>query len=160
MASSSMSTHVRSNYDVFLSFRGEDTRCTVVSHLYEALCREGIFTFIDDQGLEAGGKISERLIEAINNSRFAVVVISKNYATSKWCLEELRLIMELHVENRIQVVPIFYEVEPSDVRHQTGTFAAAFQEYEDLDTATERVSQWRKALNQVGELSGIHSTTW
>lgn len=137
----------------------EDTRRTIVSYLYEALCREGIFTFRDDQKLEAGDNISDRLIEAINTSRFAVVVISENYATSKWCLEEIRLIMELHSENRIQVVPIFYGVEPSDVRHQRGRFAAAFQEFEDLNTAPESVSQWRRALNQVGHQLGFHSRT-
>ncbi|CAN7053023.1 unnamed protein product [Brassica rapa subsp. trilocularis] len=157
MASSS--TRVR-NYDVFLSFRGEDTRRTTVSFLYEALCREGIYTFRDDRMLEEGDNISEQLIEAIKTSWFAVVVISKNYATSKWCLEELRLIMELHSANHIQVVPMFYEVEPTDVRNQTGTFAAAFQNFEDLDTVPERVSQWRRALNQISHLSGFHSTTW
>ncbi|XP_033131924.1 disease resistance protein RPP4 [Brassica rapa] len=155
----SSSTRVR-NYDVFLSFRGEDTRRTTVSFLYEALCREGIYTFRDDRMLEAGDNISEQLIEAIKTSWFAVVVISKNYATSKWCLEELRLIMELHSANHIQVVPIFYGVEPTDVRNQTGSFAAAFQNFEDLDTVPERVSQWRRALNQVSHLSGFHSTTW
>lgn len=155
----SMSTRVR-NYDVFLSFRGEDTRRTIVSYLYEALCREGIFTFRDDRRLEAGDNISDQLIESIRTSWFAVVVISENYATSKWCLEELRLIMELHGANRIQVVPIFYGVNPSNVRHQTGSFAAAFQEYEDLNTGPERVSQWRRALNQVAGLSGFHSLAW
>ncbi|WZZ05917.1 hypothetical protein YC2023_091838 [Brassica napus] len=163
MASSSASTFLSSrvkNYDVFLSFRGEDTRRTIVSYLYEALCREGIFTFRDDRRLEAGDKISDQLNEAIKTSWFAVVVISKNYATSKWCLEELRLIMELHDANHIQVVPMFYGVEPTDVRNQTGSFAAAFQNFEDLDMVPEKVSQWRRALNQVGNLAGFHSTTW
>ncbi|CAF2061426.1 protein SUPPRESSOR OF npr1-1, CONSTITUTIVE 1-like [Brassica napus] len=152
-----LSTRVR-RYDVFLSFRGEDTRRNIVSHLYKALSHEGIFTFKDDRMLEAGDNISDQLIEAIRTSWFAVVVISENYATSKWCLEELRLIMELHGANYIQVVPMFYGVEPTDVRNQTGSFAASFQNFED--TAPERVSQWRRALNQVGHLSGFHSTTW
>ncbi|KAF8079927.1 hypothetical protein N665_0990s0004 [Sinapis alba] len=155
----SLSTRVR-NYDVFLSFRGEDTRRTIVSYLYEALCREGIFTFRDDRKLEAGDNISDQLIKAIKTSWFAIVIISKNYATSKWCLEELRLIMDLHGANHIQVVPMFYRVEPTDVRNQTGSFEAAFQNFEDLGTEPERVSQWRRALNQVSHLSGFHSTTW
>lgn len=156
MASSSVSSPGRNNYDVFLSFRGEDTRRTIVSYLYEALSRKGIFTFRDDQRLEAGDHISNRLREAIQSSLFAVVVISKNYATSKWCLEELRLIMELHTEEKIHVVPIFYGVEPSHVRNQTGSFKAAFQRYGDLATATK----WREALTQIGNLSGKHSRTW
>lgn len=153
------STPVR-NYDVFLSFRGEDTRRTIVSYLYEALCRGGILTFRDDPGIKAGDNISDRLIQVINTSWFAVVIISENYATSKWCLEELRLIMELHNEHKIGVVPIFYGVDPSNVRHQTGSFAAAFQNYQNLDTAPEKVSQWRRALYKVGHVKGFHSRTW
>lgn len=158
MASSSLSTLVRSNYDVFLSFRGEDTRRTVVSFLYKDLIRQGILTFKDDQGIGAGSEIKERLIEAIKTSQVAVVLISENYATSQWCLEELRLIMELHSVNRIHVVPIFYRVDPSDVRHQRGRFAAAFQKHEDREP--NRASQWRRALNQISHISGIHSTEW
>ena len=158
MASSSSSTRVRSNYDGFLSFCGIDTRRNFVNHLYKALCREGIFTFIDDRELEAGSEIKERLIEAIKTSQFAVVVISENYATSPWCLEELRLIMELHSVNRIEVVPIFYGVAPSDVRHQTGRFAVDFQMHEDRNPSM--ASQWRRALNQVANISGFDSTTW
>ncbi|VVA95098.1 unnamed protein product [Arabis nemorensis] len=158
MASSSSPIRVI-NYDVFLSFRGEDTRNNIVSYLYEALSREGIFTFRDDKRLQASEKISDQLVDAIKTSRFAVVVISKNYATSKWCLDELQLIMELQRKNQIRVVPIFDGVEPSDVRRQTGSFAASFQRYENLYTAPEMVSQWKRALNQVGHMSGFHSRT-
>ncbi|CAA7013290.1 unnamed protein product [Microthlaspi erraticum] len=116
MASSS-STRIW-NYDVFLSFRGKDTRKTFLSHLHNALITRGIVTFKDDQELHIGDSISDELRGAIQTSRFAIVVISKNYASSRWCLDELRLIMELRMKKEIKVVPIFYGVEPSDVRHQ------------------------------------------
>jgi hypothetical protein len=47
MASSSAVSHV-CKYDVFLSFRGKDTRNNFTSHLYDALCRKQIKTFIDN----------------------------------------------------------------------------------------------------------------
>jgi len=74
-------------YDIFLSFRGEDTRRTFVSHLYKALELRGIYTFKDDERLEAGQSISAELLKAIEEARFAVVIFSKSYASSRWCLE-------------------------------------------------------------------------
>lgn len=101
MASSSTS---QKDYDVFLSFRGTDTRHNIVSHLHKALVDNGIRTFIDDRDLEDGNIISDQLVKAIQTSLFAVVVLSENYATSSWCLEELRLIMELRNEEKIRLL--------------------------------------------------------
>lgn len=77
-------------HDVFLSFRGVDTRHDFISHLYHELQNvRGIQTFMDDKGLEIGDPISPSLPKAIEESNFAVVVFSENYASSPWCLEEL-----------------------------------------------------------------------
>ncbi|XP_010474303.1 PREDICTED: toll/interleukin-1 receptor-like protein [Camelina sativa] len=125
MASSSPSR--LQNYDVFVSFRGKDTRRKFASHLYTALRYRNIITFKYDREIEAGDTISDEICQAIQDSRFVVVIISENYATSKWCLEELRMIMDFHTEDMSRVVPIFYGVDPSDVRHQRGSFDTAFQ---------------------------------
>ncbi|KAL9293346.1 putative TIR domain, P-loop containing nucleoside triphosphate hydrolase [Arabidopsis thaliana] len=144
------------NYDVFLSFRGKDTRRKFTSHLFLALRNRNIITFKDDREIDPGDSLSNEITQAIKDSRFAVVVISENYATSTWCLEELRMIMNLHSENMMRVVPIFYGVDPSDVRHQTGSFDTAFQKYK-APKMTKKVRQWKHALYQVAELSGKHS---
>ena len=92
-ASSSSSSTRRWNYDVFLSFRGEDTREGFTSHLYKALCDKGINTFIDDK-LHRGEGISDELILVIESSSILVIVFSENYADSIWCLYELAEIVE------------------------------------------------------------------
>uniref|UniRef100_A0A1J3F844 Putative disease resistance protein n=1 Tax=Noccaea caerulescens TaxID=107243 RepID=A0A1J3F844_NOCCA len=152
MASSSSSRV--SKYDVFLSFRGVDTRFSIVSHLYEALARRGLVTFKDDKRLEIGDNISDELQRAIQGSDFVVVVLSENYATSRWCLMELQLIMELQRQKRLQVFPFFYGVKPSDVRHQQGSFYLG--RYNHPKTA-DKVPNWRQALNQIADLSGVES---
>ncbi|XP_019089160.1 PREDICTED: TMV resistance protein N-like [Camelina sativa] len=149
MASSS--SHRLWNYDVFLSFRGEDTRKSFVSHLHKALVSRGIVTFKDDRKLEIGESISEELCKAIQSSRFAAVAISENYVTSRWCLEELRLIMELQGKKEIEVVPIFYGVNPSDVRNQRGSFALEW--YQGLEMA-DKVLGWREALTRIANRKG------
>ncbi|XP_024963047.1 TMV resistance protein N-like [Cynara cardunculus var. scolymus] len=153
MASSSTSSIHKSifKYDVFLSFRGEDTRKTFIGHLYDALKRESIETYKDDMDLEKGKKISKELIQAIQDSRFHVIVFSKNYASSSWCLDELVKIMECQ-KTMIghTVYPIFYDVEPTEVRKQSGEFGKAFAKYEKA----EATQKWREALVEATSFSG------
>ena len=104
----------QSEYDVFLNFRGE-TRCKFTDHLYHALVDKEIITFKDDKELEPGEPISQELLDAIEKSRIAVIIFSKNYASSTWCLEELAKIVEYMDRGILTVLPIFYHVEPTDV---------------------------------------------
>ncbi|XP_075650119.1 TMV resistance protein N-like [Castanea sativa] len=157
LLSSSSSSSRRWIYEVFLSFRGEDTRNSFTDHLYAALQRSGIFAFRDNERLERGKSISPELFKAIEESRISVVVLSKNYTSSTWCLDELAKIIQCKKEREMIVLPIFYDLEPSDVRKQMGTFAQAFVEHgELLQENTDRMQTWRGALSEVANLSGWH----
>ncbi|KAF3432362.1 hypothetical protein FNV43_RR27102 [Rhamnella rubrinervis] len=101
-------------YDVFLSFRGEDTRKQVTDHLYYALNQKGINTFRDDKELKRGKPISPELLKAVEESRFAVVILSKDYASSSWCLDELSKIVECNKVKGQTIIPVFYHVEPTE----------------------------------------------
>ncbi|XP_024042958.1 putative disease resistance protein At4g11170 [Citrus clementina] len=122
-----MASSYRNNkkYDVFVSFRGEDTRDNFTSHLYSALSRQNIQTFIDDQ-LNRGDEISESLVNAIEASAISVIIFSESYASSRWCLDELVKILECKKEYAQILIPVFYRVDPSDVRNQTGSFGDSF----------------------------------
>ena len=150
--SSSSSTH-RWGYDVFLSFRGEDTRNGFTGHLYQALCDNGIYTFIDND-LPKGEEISEELLKTIERSMISVVVISKNYAGSRWCLDELVKIMQCRTNGQL-VLPVFYKVSPSEVRKLEGNFAVACTKFEEK--FKNKVQSWRTALSEVANLSGYPS---
>ncbi|KAM3324129.1 disease resistance protein Roq1 isoform X1 [Capsicum chacoense] len=155
MASTCLSSTKSWKNDVFLSFRGEDTRKTFVGHLYYALNQKGIHTFKDDVRLERGKSISPELVKAIEQSRFAIVVFSKNYASSSWCLDELGKIMECKKELGLTVIPIFYDVDPSDVSKQSGSFAESFGRHEEnLKEDVEKVQCWRDAFRQAGKIAG------
>ncbi|XP_030957403.1 TMV resistance protein N-like isoform X1 [Quercus lobata] len=151
-SSSSHSIH-RWKYDVFLSFRG-DTRFNFTDHLYAALVRKGIFTFRDNEKLERGQSIRRKLLESIEQSRFALVILSKDYASSTWCLDELAKIVKCMKVMGMVVLPVFYCVNPSDVRNQRESFEEAFDEHEANNL--EEVETWRAALKEVGNLSGWH----
>lgn len=142
-------------YDVFISFRGEDTRTTVTSHLYKALFVKNIVTYKDDVKLEIGGDISPSLLKAIQRSKISVVIFSKRYASSWWCLDELVHIIDCRKRNGQFVIPIFYHVDPYHVRHQKDSYATDFakleQRFED-----KRLKAWRSALTEAAKLSGFH----
>jgi hypothetical protein len=145
----------RWNHDVFLSFRGVDTRKTFTDHLYTALVHAGIHTFRDADELPRGNHISNELLKAIQGSRVSIVVFSKGYASSSWCLDELVEI--LHCKNTIgqTFLPIFYDVNPSDVRRQTGSFAKAFFRHEErFQAEMGRVHKWKVALKEAANYSG------
>ncbi|TQE03044.1 hypothetical protein C1H46_011408 [Malus baccata] len=155
-AAAGSSSSRRSNrwkYEVFLSFRGEDTRTGFIDHLSIALGSAGINTFIDYE-LKKGKNIQRELDQEIEGSRIAVVVFSKSYAESRWCLRELSKIMRCREDQEGKVVyPIFYDVDPSEVRKQSGSFGEAFQKHERGEVPNE-VEQWRKDLKASADLVG------
>ncbi|KAB2635705.1 TMV resistance protein N-like [Pyrus ussuriensis x Pyrus communis] len=144
-------------YHVFLSFRGEDTRRGFTDHLYKQLEARGIKTFRDEPELERGTDINPELLKAIDQSRSAIIVLSTNFASSSWCLRELTHIVRC-MEEKKRIFPIFYGVEPSDVRHQRGSFGEAFAEHEvNYQEHMEEVNEWRKSLERVANLAGWNS---
>ncbi|KAL4636551.1 hypothetical protein ACB092_03G018000 [Castanea dentata] len=142
-------------YDVFLSFRGEDTRNNFAGHLYTALDNKGIYTFKDDEKLPRGTIIKSELFKAIEESRFAVVILSKDYASSSWCLIELAKIIQCMKTTGLTVLPVFHEVDPSDVRHLRGVFEGAFAEHSvRFEDKIDEVNNWRAALVEVANIAG------
>ncbi|KAK4347690.1 hypothetical protein RND71_034029 [Anisodus tanguticus] len=143
------------SYDVFLSFRGEDTRKNFLDHLYTALHDKGIHAFRDDIELRRGKSISPELLNSIEKSRFAVVIFSKNYADSSWCLEELTKIVECKKQRGQTLIPVFYSVDPSAVRKQKESYEEAFAKHEqNFKGETEKIQRWRDALKEAASISG------
>jgi hypothetical protein len=140
-------------YDVFVSFRGKDTRHSFTDHLFGALRRKSIAAFRDDTALSRGESIAPELLRAIEGSKIFIVVFSKNYASSTWCLQELENILQCVQLSEKRVLPVFYDVGPSEVRSQRGCYAEALAKHEEYHDP-EMVQRWRAALTQVGNLSG------
>ncbi|KAF8036097.1 hypothetical protein BT93_C1943 [Corymbia citriodora subsp. variegata] len=146
-------------YDVFLNFRGEDTRHNFTAFLYNHLVDAGVHTFRDEEKLPIGDVISDRLERAINNSKLYIPIFSRNYASSKWCLRELKLIMD-NVSNsggQKTIFPIFFLVKPDDVKLKTrldtnAPFKAAFEEHEK--NSPKEVQAWKTALGMVDKRKG------
>ncbi|KAL9858573.1 putative TIR domain, AAA+ ATPase domain, P-loop containing nucleoside triphosphate hydrolase [Arabidopsis thaliana] len=123
-------------YDVFLSFRGEDVRVTFRSHFLKELDRKLITAFRDNE-IEKSHSLWPDLEQAIKESRIAVIVN---------CNDKI-------------IIPVFYGVDPSHVRHQIGEFGSIFEK--TCKRHTEEVKhQWKKALTYVANMLGFDSATW
>eukprot|EP00256_Glycine_max_P039320 XP_006588011.1 protein SUPPRESSOR OF npr1-1, CONSTITUTIVE 1 [Glycine max] len=145
----------QTKYDVFVSFRGVDIRRGFLSHLIGTFKSKQINAFVDDK-LERGEEIWPSLIEAIQGSSISLIIFSPDYASSRWCLEELVTILECKEKYGQIVIPIFYHIEPTEVRHQRGSYENAFAEH--VKKYKSKVQIWRHAMNKSVDLSGIESS--
>ncbi|KAL1210731.1 Disease resistance-like protein DSC2 [Cardamine amara subsp. amara] len=158
MASSS-SVFSNRKYDVFPSFHGGDVRRGFLSHILKEFKSKGITPFIDNE-IKRGESIGPELIQAIRESRVTIVLLSSNYASSSWCLDELVEIIKCKEEDQQKtMLTIFYEVDPSDVRKQTGDFGKAFEKT-CVGKAEDVKQAWKQALKDVASITGYHSRNW
>ncbi|KAI9109386.1 hypothetical protein K1719_019440 [Acacia pycnantha] len=158
MASSSSSTPYSQSpkkYDVFISFRGEDTRSNFTSHLHDALHSKQIYTYIDYR-LEKGDEVWPSLEKAIEDSTLFLVIFSKNYASSTWCLKEPTKILECSKNEGQLVIPVFHRVDPTHVRKESWSYQKAFEEHELKSINEQQLAKWREALTHASNLSGWH----
>ncbi|CAI0416846.1 unnamed protein product [Linum tenue] len=147
-------------YEVFLSFRGPDVRQTFADCLYHFLIHSKIRTFRDEEELRKGEEIAPSLVQAISESKILIPIFSQNYASSKWCLQELAKMVECWKKQgkgggRTTILPIFYLVDPRDVRHQEGAYEEAFRRH-SLKQDQQTIKQWKEALLEVGKMKGWH----
>ncbi|AES76172.1 putative TIR domain, P-loop containing nucleoside triphosphate hydrolase [Medicago truncatula] len=158
--SSSSSFSYGFKYQVFLSFRGIDTRHGFTGNLYKALIDKGIHTFIDDNDLLRGDEITPSLVKAIEESRIFIPIFSANYASSSFCLDELVHIIHCYKTKGCSVLPVFYGVDPTHIRHQTGSYGEHLTKHEkkfqNNKENMQRLEQWKMALTKAANLSGYH----
>ncbi|XP_057834368.2 TMV resistance protein N-like [Cryptomeria japonica] len=99
--------------------------------------------------LEYGDFLPTAIEAAIRGANLHIAIFSERYAESPWCLEELSLM----VKSGVKIVPIFYYVEPSDLRYVAqgkGKYVAAFNKHEKkCRYKPEKLQEWKRALSDV-----------
>ncbi|PKI53255.1 hypothetical protein CRG98_026387 [Punica granatum] len=152
-----------SDYQVFLSFRGWDTRQGFTDTLYHCLTTAGIHVFKDDDDQPMDENI-EKILDTINGSAICIPILSRGYASSKRCLRELTRMVELNKK----VIPIFYDVTPADVKLPTGLYMNALrghsreikngkgpeQGIDAQEGSASEVQRWEGSLREVGKFTG------
>ena len=141
-------------YNVFLNFRGKNTHKKFTDNLYTGLKQKGISTFKDNEKLKQGTSIALELLKAIKESTIAIVILSRDYASSSWCSTKLTKNIECMEKTRLVVLPVFHYIE-SDVRNHRGTFGETFAKHEEsFKDNIGNVQMWKAALTKVVDLAG------
>ncbi|WRX26794.1 Toll/interleukin-1 receptor homology (TIR) domain - like 10, partial [Theobroma cacao] len=132
-----------------------------------ALVKARIHTFRDDNKIGRGENIKNEIERAmLQESKISIIVFSKNYASSTWCLNELVKIMEHRKFSKQIVLPIFYDVNPSQVQnklHHTTLYVPPY--IVGIDCLVTCINSWLgDRSNKVGiaticRIRGIGKTT-
>ncbi|XXG70522.1 hypothetical protein AAC387_Pa06g3269 [Persea americana] len=129
--------------DVFINHRGADTKRTVAGLLYDRLVHLNLRPFLDSMSMEPGDKLFPSLDWAIRNCKVGVAIFSPRYCESRFCLQELALL----VEAKKKVIPIFCDVQPSELLKMNNISAAG--------APPKEVERFRRALEEARYTVGI-----
>ncbi|KAG0568470.1 hypothetical protein KC19_6G021500 [Ceratodon purpureus] len=140
------------NYDVFISHRGPDTKSGFVGFLYKDLVAAGLQPFLDCKSIDIGDDSWDCIEHAIKRTPLALVVFSESFAQSEWCLRELHVM--LHTPS-VKVLPVFYNVRPSEVRFpESGRLKDGFEKLASRHHHSNIIEQWRADLDQASKIMG------
>jgi len=155
MEFASSSSKLPRMYDVLINFSGEDIQRKFVSHLDSALSAVGFTVFLHHENAVKSTRIQQ---PTFNLCRVAIVVFTKSYSESAWCLNQLQQIIKWHETYCGHILPVYYEIEPSDVRLQKGDFGKALkataQQIFSGEELEDGMSRWSHALTKAANLFG------
>lgn len=113
-------------YDAFISYRHLDLDMAVAKKLQELLEKQKIRgnsergktqtlkIFRDQSELPTSSDLGSDIRTALEHSRYLIVICSKTYRESKWCMEEIKYFQSLHGGTTKNILPILLEGEPSE----------------------------------------------
>ncbi|XP_039170595.1 disease resistance protein RUN1-like [Eucalyptus grandis] len=108
----------------------------------------------DNEEIRQGEKIGDELLHAIKSSKIYVPIFSRDYASSAWCLRELEHMVEcLGKAKDKMILPIFYDVDPDDVKLRTRLYLDSLEKHEGKFGCD--VLQWKEALTEVAKIRGL-----
>ncbi|XP_057871114.1 disease resistance protein Roq1 [Cryptomeria japonica] len=155
MASSSSAIASPKFYDAFISQRDPNVKETLGKHLY-LLQERGCQAFLDRQEIKRGDSIPFAIHNAICSSLVQIPIFSKGYAESKWCLDELVLMLEQPPADAL-FIPVVNDVKPWELRHienHESRYAVAFSDYRSKGRYLDKLDEWRNALKCAADISG------
>eukprot|EP00253_Pinus_taeda_P015666 PITA_15666 len=157
-------------YQVFLNHREPDVRKTLATDIYNGLKKLGLSVFLDQRELRSGEKLNPQIEWAIRTASVHVAIFSPNYAQCRCCLDELVQMLE----SGSTIIPVFFEVEPADLRWTRGgyrrypgeigyrPYARDLGELERKRTLNgqprydpKTMRKWRNALSAVADIVGF-----
>lgn len=134
-------------YDVFISHASEDKE-SFVNPLVEALQDAGIRVWYDALEMEWGKSLREQIDNGIKRSKYAIVVLSKNFFAKKWTNRELDGILAKEGVTGVAPLPIWYELTYEDVYNFSPTLSGLYSLSTDQHSITDICQSFKLVLEK------------
>lgn len=114
---------IDSKYDVFISHANKD-KLNFIDDLYSSLDSLGINIFYDKKSLEWGDKWKDRILDGVNQSEFAIIVISENFFGREWTEKELNEFLNRQNKNGQKIIlPVVHNITMEQLRDKYPSIA-------------------------------------
>ncbi|MCW4470354.1 DUF1883 domain-containing protein [Flavobacterium sp. MFBS3-15] len=101
-------------YDVFISHASED-KDDIVRPLAHALQSKQLRVWYDEFELRIGDSLRQKIDKGLANSRFGIVVLSKNFIRKGWTNYELDGIITKSISGEQIVLPLWHNITKQEV---------------------------------------------
>lgn len=132
-------------YDVFISHASEDKE-SFVKPFVDELKKLGITVWYDKDTIRWGDSIRKKIDEGLLNSRFGIVVISMDFIRKYWTSHELDGLFNLEESGESRILPIWHNINKSDVLKFSPSLAAKMALSTALMTPEEIAQQVKEIL--------------
>ena len=101
-------------WDVFISHASEDKNY-VARPLSVELGKIGIKSWLDENELQIGDSLREKIEQGLSLSRYGVVILSNSFFSKKWTRRELDALFSLEDGDVKKILPIWYNISHKEI---------------------------------------------
>lgn len=138
---------IEKEYDVFISHASED-KDEVVRPLANALRSEGLRVWYDEFELKIGDSLRRKIDKGLVNSKFGIVVLSKNFIKKGWTNYELDGIITKAVSGEQIILPIWHNISKKEVIDFSPSLADKLARNTLSNTVEEIASEISEVIQQ------------
>ncbi|ESO86486.1 hypothetical protein LOTGIDRAFT_78088, partial [Lottia gigantea] len=110
-------------YDVFVSYSAEDGNWVWDQLAPRLEGEDNLKLCVHERDFAAGRLIIDNIVESIEDSRHALIVVSNNFARSDWCQFEMTLAQK-HVLNELMEPLVIVLLEDIKIEYMSKTLKA------------------------------------
>lgn len=146
-----------STWDVFISHASED-KADVALPLAAALSRSGLRVWLDNQQLEVGDSLRQKIDAGLAQSRFGVIVLSERFFEKRWTLKELDGLVAREDLGYKVLLPVWHGIDQRRVAEFSPTLAGilAARTADGIETVAAQIA--RVVLAAGESISPVHSS--
>lgn len=103
-----------STWDVFISHASEDKEF-IVEPIFLTLKRHGVRVWYDKSTLTLGDRLISKIENGIQNTKYVILVLSKDYFKKEWTLKELEILKKAREKKEIGLIVVWYNISNWDI---------------------------------------------